>query len=130
MPKTQSKTTNTDNQATVSSAAPVPGHLQVTVSGPAEHVMAALTSMKFQQPVTLDLCQQIALAETLVSSATLASQLGDLKMASPESRTAYTQRCVLDLKNKTGYSIQASQLPQDATTEVQQVAEAMYDATT
>jgi hypothetical protein len=130
MPKTRFEKKNTASQVTDSSAVPAPGHLQVTVSGPAEHVMAALTNMKFQQPVTPALCQQIALAETLVPSATVSDELGSLNMLSPESRTAYTQRCALDLKRETGYNIRASQLPQGSDTTVQQVAEAMYDATT
>lgn len=51
MPKTQPKKIDTvTGPATVSSTVPAPGHLQVTVSGPVKHVMAALTSMKFQQP--------------------------------------------------------------------------------
>jgi hypothetical protein len=126
----KTKKSKTDNQATVSSVAPAPGHLQITVSGPAEHVMAALTNMHFQQAVTPLLCQQIALAETNVPSAKVSDELGRLNMLSPQSRTAYTQRCTLDLKAKTGYSIDPSQLPQDSDTTVQQVAEAMYDATT
>jgi hypothetical protein len=51
-------------------------------------------------------------------------------MLSPESRSAYTERCTLDLKAQTGISIDPSKLPQDANTTVQQVAEAMFDATT
>jgi hypothetical protein len=46
------KSTNTsDDPVTVTKSAPEPGHLQVTVSGPAEHVMAALTNMNFQPRV-------------------------------------------------------------------------------
>lgn len=130
MPRKQKEKSNANNPATITSVAPVPGHLQITVSGPAEHVMAALTSMNFQQPVTPLLCQQIALAATNVSDATVSNTLGDLSMQSPESRTAYTQRCTLHLKAQTGYNIDPTALPQDQTTTVQQVAEAMYDATT
>jgi hypothetical protein len=130
MPKTQAANSNTAVPTTVSSATQAPGHLQVTVSGPAEHVMAALTNMKFQQPVTIALCQQIALTETGSLSADPTDTLGDLGMGSPALTKAYTQRCVLDLLQQTGCSVQASQLPQDSTTTVQQVAEAMYDATT
>jgi hypothetical protein len=54
MPKTRSKKSNTASLATVSSTVPAPGHLQVTVSGPAEHVMAALTKMNFQPEPTVD----------------------------------------------------------------------------
>jgi hypothetical protein len=124
MPKT------TANQAIVDSATSAPGHLQVTVTGPATHVMSALTSMKFQQPVTPALCQQIALTETRVAGAKPSDDLGSLGMVSPDLRTAYTQRCSLDLLQHTGVSIQASQLPQDSSTTVQQVAEGMFDATT
>jgi hypothetical protein len=130
MAKTQNKKRKTDNQATVTSVAPAPGHLQITVSGPAEHVMAALTSMNFQRAVTPLLCQQIAIAETNVPDAKVSDQLGSLNMLSPQSRTAYTQRCTLDLKAQTGYNIDPTKLPQDSDTTVQQVAEAMYDATT
>jgi hypothetical protein len=86
--------------------------------------------MSFVQPVTPLLCQQIALAETNMPSAKVSDQLGSLNMVSPESRTAYTQRCALDLKAETGFNIDPAQLPQDADTTVQQVAEAMFDATT
>lgn len=44
---TRSKKSATAKQATANSAVPPPDHLQVTVSGPAKHVMAALTTMKF-----------------------------------------------------------------------------------
>ena len=121
---------NHDNQATVGTSTPAPGHLQVTVSGPAKHVMAALTNMKFQQPVTIALCQQIALVQTRVPGATLVSDLGGLGMVSTDLRAAYTQRCALDLFQQTGVSIQASQLPQESDTKVAKVAEAMFDATT
>ena len=110
--------------------APAPGNLQIAVSGPAEHVKEALTNMKCQQPVTPLLCQQIALAETNAPDAKLSDQLGGLNMLSPQSRTAYTQRCALDLKAQTGYSINPAALVQDSDTTVQQVAEAMFDATT
>ncbi len=110
--------------------APAPGQLQITVSGPADHVMAALTTMNFQQPVTPLLCQQIAVAATNDPDATVSNTLSDLGMVAPQVITAYTQRCALHLKSQTGISIDPTKLPQDKTTTVQQVAEAMYDATT
>ena len=80
--------------------------------------------------ITPLLCQQIALAETNVPGAMVSDTLGDLNMVSAESRTAYTQQCALNLKGQTGFNIDPSQLPQDSATTVQQVAEAMFDATT
>jgi hypothetical protein len=80
--------------------------------------------------VTPLLCQQIALAETNVPNAKLSDQLGSLNILSPQSRTAYSQRCALDLKAQTGDSIDPAALPQDSDTTVQQVVEAMFDATT
>lgn len=121
---------NQNNQAVVGTSTPGPGHLQVTVSGPATHVMAALTNMKFQQSATPALCQQIALVQTRVLGAKLSDDLGGLGMISSDLRAAYTQRCTLDLFQQTGASIQASQLPQDSDTTVEKVAEAMFDATT
>ncbi len=120
----------TDDQAKVSTVSPSPGHLQVTVSGPPKHVMAALSSMRFLQDVTPLLCQQIALAETNVPDAKESDKLADLNMLSPESRTAYTQRCTLSLKTQTGAGINFAKLPQDPTTTVLCVAEAMFDAAT
>ncbi len=106
------------------------GNLSVTVSGPPEKVMAALSVMNFQQPVTPALCQQIALAATDNAAATVGDTLGGLDMLSPESRTAYTERCALHLKSQTGYTIDPSALPQAEDTMVQEVAGAMFDATT
>jgi len=126
-PNTQS---DTANQATVSSVTPAPNHLTVTVSGPPEHVKAALTNMSITQPVTFSLCQHIALSRTGSPDASVSDQLGSLGLVSPESRTAYTQGCVLDLQRQTGFGIQTSALPQDSTTTVQAVAEAMFNATT
>ena len=130
MPQTSNTAAGTANQATVTSATPASDHLTVTVSGPPQHVKDALTNMAFQQPVTPLLCQQIALSETFVAGAQVSDELGNLNMISPESRTAYTERCALDLKGQTGFSIDPTQLPQNPDTTVQQVAEAMFDATT
>jgi len=119
----------TGNQTTIGSSTPALGHLQITVTGPATHVMAALTNMKFQQSPTPSLCQQIALTETQVPGASPSDDLDSLGMVSPDLRTRYVQRCAGDLLQQTGVSIQASQLPQNSDTTVQQVAEAMFDAT-
>ncbi len=51
MAKTKNDKNTSDKPVKVTKSAPEPGHLQITVSGPAEHVMAALTHMNFQQPV-------------------------------------------------------------------------------
>ncbi|MGA9673288.1 MAG: hypothetical protein WBQ94_29120 [Terracidiphilus sp.] len=118
----------TGNQATVSSVTPAPDHLTVTVSGPPLHVRAALTNMKMVQPTPL-LCQQIALAETKSPDAHVSDSLQGVGLVSPELRMAYTERCALSLQQQTGFGIQASALPQDSTTTVQAVAEAMFDAT-
>jgi len=118
------------NTSKVDSSSPVPGHLQVTVSGPAAHVMAALNNMKFQQSPTLELCLHIALVQTRASDPHPPNTLGNLGMTAPEVRKAYTERCALDLLQQTGFSIQASQLSQDAGTTVLKVAEDMFDATT
>lgn len=130
MPKIPNPKSEKGKQATVSSVSPSPDHLTVTVSGPPEHVKAALTNMSITQPVTFSLCQQIALTQTGVPSATVSDQLGSLGLTSPQLRTAYSQRCALDLQQQTGFGIQASALPQESTTTVQAVAEAMFDATT
>lgn len=54
MAKTKKDKNTNDKPVTVTKSAPEPGHLQITVSGPAEHVMAALTNMNFQQPAAVD----------------------------------------------------------------------------
>ena len=130
MAKSQNSTSRVANQAAVTSSTPAPGQLQITVSGPAEHVMAALTTMSFKQPVTPLLCQQIAVAATNDPSATLAMSYSDLNMLAAAIITAYTERCALHLKTQTGYGIDPTKLPQDQATIIQQVAEAMYAATT
>jgi hypothetical protein len=49
MAKTKNDKSTSDKSVAVTKSAPEPGHLQITVSGPAEHVMAALSKMNFQQ---------------------------------------------------------------------------------
>ena len=108
---------------------PLPdGHIQITVSGPPEHVRAALTSMQFLTPITPQLCLQIAEAQAGPAGAEPGDTLGGLHLLSPESRTAYAGRCVSALVRQTGVNLSPDKLPQEAETTVLQVAEAMYDA--
>lgn len=54
MAKIKNDTNTNDKPVRVTKSAPEPGHLQITVSGTAEHVMAALTNMNFQQTAVAD----------------------------------------------------------------------------
>ena len=58
MAKTKNDENTSDKPVTVTKSAPESGHLQITVSGPAEHVMAALTNMNFQQLTVDDVLHQ------------------------------------------------------------------------
>lgn len=107
-----------------------PGNLEITLSGPPEHVRNALTNMRFVQPVTFGLCQGIALEQTGKPSARPADTLGALDLLSPEARAAYAGRCILALKQQTGVDLDADKLQQDSDTTVHQVAEDMLDAAT
>jgi len=48
MAKTKNAKNMSDEPVKVTKSATEPGHLQITVSGPVEHVMSALTKMNFQ----------------------------------------------------------------------------------
>lgn len=117
-----------ENKAVIQQVSPSE-EISFSVAGPAAHVKAALSSLTFREPVTLRLCQDIALQETNIPEAKLLNKLKDLNMRSPESRVAYTQNCVLDLAARTGVKVNPDNLPHDPTTTVQAVAEAMYRAT-
>jgi hypothetical protein len=65
MAKTKNDKNTSDKPVTVTKSSPEPGHLQITVSGPAEHVMAALTNMNFKQQTVAAAGPQLTVDDVL-----------------------------------------------------------------